>query len=267
MFDSWDEYYQNDLDNQATNGDEPTDPSELDSWFDDVDAPAKTFEFLTSESFPLSPNSAEGADRPTSVLDVGTGNGSSLLSLRFEGGYRGEMVGIDYSPQSIYLAEKLVHQQLVPYQPRSNWDYLKRKDSEMAIYFALFDIIHDDQYSPENWWPNKKDDFDLVLDKGTFDAISLSSETVLLPGGNEVRVPVAEVYPLKIARLMRLGGFFLITSCNWTQDEVVRWFTTELMKGVLEVYDTITYPTFQFGGHKGQGVASVCFRKIGGVGI
>ena len=253
MFDSWDEYYQNDLDNQATNGDDPIDPSELDSWFDDVDAPAKTFDFLTSESFPLSPNSAEGADLRPSVLDVGTGNGSSLLSLRFEGGYTGLMVGIDYSPQSIYLADKLVHQQLQPYRPQTDWEIIHRKGAvEKTISYAVFDIIHDDQESLK-WWPSPKNDFDLVLDKGTFDAISLSSETVMLPGGDQVRVPVAELYPLKIARLMKLGGFFLITSCNWTQDEVVRWFTTELMKGVLEVYDTITYPYVPIRGTQGTG--------------
>lgn len=50
---------------------------------------------------------------------------------------------------------------------------------------------------------------------GTYDAISLSSTP--LPPSN---LPPAELYPLKLAPLVKPGGFFLITSCNFTEEEV-----------------------------------------------
>jgi EEF1A lysine methyltransferase 2 len=245
---SWNNYYQNDLDDQEDD-DEPTeDVSELESWFDDVGAPMKTLAFLTSDSFPLSPNITSGST-PPSVLDVGTGNGSALFSLRIDGGFTGPMVGIDYSEQSITLAREL-------------WKRLRASHTteHSDISFEVFDIIHD---SPQTtpWW-NSQSGFDLVLDKGTFDAISLSSETISLP--NSVSKKVFEVYPEKVSALVKPGGYFLITSCNWTQEEIVRWFTRGGMEGILEVFHVIEYPAFKFGGKMGQGVVSVCFRKIDG---
>lgn len=59
--------------------------------------------------------------------------------------------------------------------------------------------------------------WDLVLDKGTFDALALSQETipvrrVTADGKEELeqRLPSA-VYPEKVAQLVKKGGFFLIT--------------------------------------------------------
>ncbi|KIV85492.1 hypothetical protein PV11_01183 [Exophiala sideris] len=277
----WDKYYQNDLDNADVDDeddiedeDQP-DPSELESWFDDVGAPAKTLEFLTSETFPLSPNySSDGAGRPSrshqpTVLDLGTGNGSALFALRLEGGYTGRMVGVDYSRQSVELARKLARQYIS--SSGSDGDEDPNADSstnsrtggtgEGVISFEILDLIHDTP-SEQEWWP--EGGFDLVLDKGTFDAISLSSATVTNPATNSER-RICEMYPAKVLEMVRPGGFLLVTSCNWTEDEVVSWFTNadsrRTTTGNFEVYDRIRYPVFEFGGQKGQGVASVCFRK------
>lgn len=241
---SWDNYYENDLENGDGEDDEPGDPSELDSWFDDVNAPAKTLAFLTSDHFPLSPQNTIHASSP-SVLDLGTGNGSALLSLRLEGGYRGTMVGLDYSEQSIALARRLKKQFVVAGASA---------EASETLAFWIFDVTHDDP-TTASWWPTSNGGFDLVLDKGTFDAISLSSET-----HSDRRI--AELYPQKVATLVRPGGFFLITSCNWTEEEVIRWFTEGVdMEHIFEVYHKIKYPSFSFGGQQGQGVASICFRK------
>jgi EEF1A lysine methyltransferase 2 len=247
---SWDNYYQNDLENDEEEDAHLIEVSELESWFDDVGAPAKTLAFLTSALFPLSPNSPEGANCSPYVLDVGTGNGSALLSLRLEGGYEGPMVGVDYSEQSIQLARKLLHQ------------YSVERDTSTppaSIAFEVFDLIRDDPIKA-TWWPADTAGFDLVLDKGTFDAISLSSETIADPNGVSKRL--FELYPEKIANMLKPKGFFLITSCNWTEDEVIRWFTKGNMRDILEIFHIIKYPVFQFGGQKGQGVASICFRNI-----
>lgn len=357
---SWDNYYQNDLDNQEISDDDGTegdendndkdarsddgmrevkpgdgdeqeedddrhpqlDPSELESWFDDVGAPAKTLAFLTSTSFPLSPNyigssssqeyGSDASDRErvhsnshsqqqqrhrpsrrqrhATVLDLGTGNGSALFSLRLDGGYRGRMVGVDYSRQSVELATRLAKglprprakaksttlkdrddnknrkEESINSDPESAMnaqpedENAERNEDDGPIDFFLMDLIHDDPVTCP-WWP--EEGFDLVLDKGTFDAISLSSATIVDPISGEQR-RVCELYPAKVARLVNQGGFLLVTSCNWTEDEVIRWFTnldssTEVK---LEVYDRIKYPVFEFGGQKGQGVASVCFKRL-----
>jgi EEF1A lysine methyltransferase 2 len=248
------------------------DPVDLETWFDDVDAPAKILNFLTSESFPLSAKFAGGGGRPVggashaSVLDLGTGNGSSLLTLRLQGSYHGYMVGVDYSRQSIELARKLSRQYSDPACTAELSVQLPTDDySCVKIRFEVLDLLNDDPRK-QDWWPTSVNDkygnasgFDLVLDKGTFDAISLSSETIDV-GGRLKRIH--EVFPRITVSLVNPGGFFLITSCNWTEEEVIKWFTTgEGVSGELEVFDRISYPVFEFGGHKGQGVASVCFRR------
>lgn len=237
-----------------------------------MDAPTKILDFLTSNSFPLSA-SFTGSDgrlnetaSSASVLDLGTGNGSSLLTLRLQGAYHGYMVGVDYSAQSIELARKLSKHYSNP-RYTANLS-VSLPDSEYAcdkIRFEVLDILHHDPRK-QDWWPassknnsSVSDGFDLVLDKGTFDAISLSSDTIDIDG--EV-VRVHEAFPRIAVSLIKPQGFILITSCNWTEEEVVRWFTTgKGVAGELDVFEKISYPVFEFGGHKGQGVASVCFRR------
>lgn len=68
---------------------------------------------------------------------------------------------------------------------------------------------------PETW--------DLVLDKGTFDALCLSQDAVQEKGG---RLP-SVVYPEQVSKLVREGGYFLITSCNFTEEEIRRRWTVE----------------------------------------
>ncbi|KAK6373795.1 Protein-lysine N-methyltransferase efm4 [Exophiala oligosperma] len=284
----WDKYYQNDLDQQhqdrsevdedaADDDDDDTeetglpDPSDLESWFDDVGAPAKTLEFLTSETFPLSPNYAGGdddedgdGDHQPSVLDLGTGNGSALFALRLEGEYTGRMVGVDYSSRSIELARKL-HRQYFPPSSMAGSNTEKKEENDMT--FEILDLVNDTP-STKPWWPVSEGGFDLVLDKGTFDAISLSSTTMTDPTTGKDR-RMCEFYPAKILDMVRPSGFLLITSCNWTEEEVVSWFTGAQTSNDgtsstarFVVHDRIKYPVFEFGGQKGQGVASVCFKKI-----
>lgn len=157
------------------------------------------------------------------------------------------MVGVDYAQKSVNLARKLWQNHVNESEDESLVD---------SIRFEQFDLLKDDA-AAQSWWPSTG--FDLVLDKGTFDAISLSGETTRI-ADRDVRI--VETYPGKVLRMIKPGGFLLITSCNWTEDEVVKWFTqTPEVKDVLNVFGRVKYPTFQFGGHQGQGVASVCFQK------
>lgn len=227
---------------------EDTDLTKLESWFDDCDAPQKVLDYLTSEDFPLSPtNTTDDIAASLNVLDLGCGNGSSLFELKLEGEYAASMIGVDYAQKSVDLARKLWQKHI---------DESGDAGQYSSITFEQFDLLKDDP-ATQLWWPSMG--FDLVLDKGTFDAISLSGETTRI-ADKDVRI--VETYPGKVINMIKPGGFLLITSCNWTEDEIVRWFTqTSQVKDLLEVFGRVKYPTFQFGGHQGQGVASVCFRK------
>ena len=236
-------------------------PSQLESWFDDVGAPEKVAEYLTSSEFPLFFQShRDDMGHMLLVLDLGTGNGSTLISLALERDVKARMVGIDYSVPSISLARQLWANMLKDHGT-------PRQKMPASVEFAVFDVIHDDPRK-QTWWPvdlneshetQKADGFDLILDKGTFDAISLSSDTVTDGNGKEKKA--FETYPSKVANMVRPGGYFLLTTCNWTEEEVLKQFLAGEMQGVFEVFHKIKYPVYQFGGQQGQGVASVCFRR------
>ena len=185
-----------------------------------------------------------------------------LFSLRLQGQFYGTMVGLDYSRSSIELARKL---QARYSDPSVLGELIEMEDDYIVppndvgcdkIHFEVFDVFQD-QLDSASWWMDGG--FDLVLDKGTFDAISLSSETIDRNENGTWRL--CELYPQKVVDLVRPGGFFLITSCNWTEAELVRWFTTGPVVGELEVSARLQYRSYQFGGQQGQGVATVCFRK------
>lgn len=170
--------------------------------------------------------------------------------------FNGPMLGLDYSRQSIELAGSLA-------RLYKNSNVPARVSSCPTIQFEVMDLIRDDA-TTQPWWSAEEggEGFDLVLDKGTFDAISLSSDIITTTSnGKEHRI--CDLYPGKASQLVKPGGYLLVTSCNWTEEEVVRWFTTA-GEGMtkLEVYGTIKYPKFKFGGQEGQGVASVCFKRV-----
>ena len=140
------------------------------------------------------------------------------------------MVGVDYSEESVKLAKTL----------------RQGREGMEKVSFLQWDVMKEE---PGSWLP--VDGFDVVLDKGTFDAISLSEEV------DEVGRRVCEGYRERVERLMAKGGLFLVTSCNWTEEELERWF----IGGELDVYGKIKYPSFKFGGQTGQSISSLCFRK------
>lgn len=59
--------------------------------------------------------------------------------------------------------------------------------------------------------PTELAGFHVCVDKGTFDAISLSPD-----GAAEKR----KQYVSALSRVLSAEGFFLITSCNWTPEEL-----------------------------------------------
>lgn len=232
----WDSAYTTELTNFGL---DPQDEGTV--WFADAGAEERMLAFLEGladadalhkEADGEVAAGTEDADfvAPSRFLDLGTGNGHLLFALR-EDGWEGEMVGVDYSEVSVRLAEEI----------RAS----KGADVE-DVGFRVFDILKGE---PEAEWLGEG--FDVVLDKGTFDAISLSEE-VDAQGRR-----IVESYREKVEKLVKKGGRFLITSCNWTEDEVKGWFEG----GELEYEDRAAYPSFTFGGKTGSSVCTLCFKR------
>ncbi|KAL8783124.1 MAG: hypothetical protein Q9195_009486, partial [Heterodermia aff. obscurata] len=205
---SWDSTYTTELHNHAS------DPSDTGTnWFSDSGAQDKILAYLSGEHLALS--------KETSFLDLGTGNGEMLSALREEAGFTGEMMGVDYSAQSVELARKVA------------------ESKGLEVRFRVWDVLDEGEGGLGDW--------DVVLDKGTFDAVSLSG----VPG-------VEERYVRQVGALARKGGLVLVTSCNWTEGEVRKWFESG---GELDYHGRVVYPTFRFGGAIGQSISTVCFKR------
>jgi len=59
--------------------------------------------------------------------------------------------------------------------------------------------------------------FDICLDKGTYDAVSLNPVLPQLESRNK--------YLRNVHRLLKDNGCFIISSCNWTTDELIEHFS------------------------------------------
>ncbi|PLB33208.1 putative S-adenosylmethionine-dependent methyltransferase [Aspergillus candidus] len=269
--------------------DDDSDPGT--SWFSEYNAPDKVLRFLTGEEFPLAPvntrtsgtTEGEGKREQPSILDLGTGNGSMLALLRKRGHFRGEMVGVDYSRASVELARRLqvlrAHEAYLSDSEDEGEDGVEEEEGK-EIRFEEWDILRAEGWaladadngggrSRVDWFPYSRGGFDIVLDKGTFDAVSLSEEVVEDAerkdgSGKTIQRRVCETYPGIARRTVRKGGFLVVTSCNWTEEELVQWFTRETgeEEDRLVVWGRVEYPTFRFGGREGQGVVTVCFQRV-----
>jgi hypothetical protein len=210
------------------------------------------------------------------------------------------MVGVDYSEQSVRLARELQRLRLhSAYESGDDSDDYDDEDEEgeeeeeedvvvatstgngdddtvqreegiplkdQNIQFEEWDILDPANETILNnsnnttkklsWFPYQAQGFDIVLDKGTFDAISLSDETTA-----SANTHICHQYPVIASKLVRPGGYLIVTSCNWTEDELVHWFTTASKTSELAVWHRLEYPRFRFGGMEGQGVCTVCFRR------
>ncbi|XP_069468144.1 EEF1A lysine methyltransferase 2 isoform X2 [Ambystoma mexicanum] len=89
--------------------------------------------------------------------------------------------------------------------------------------------------------------FDLCVDKGTFDAISLDPECAA-----EKR----QRYLASLRRVLKDNGHFLITSCNWTREELISQYTEG-----FDFMEELPTPKFSFGGRTGSSVTALVFKK------
>lgn len=175
------------------------------------------------------------------VVDLGTGNGHFLFELldtisEEVPEAKLDYHGIDYSPESIEFAKQIA----------------SRKYPHQKFTFEEVDFIAKEcTYLDEN-----EGKFDVIFDKGTLDAIALNNEPI---EGFGAKIGT-EVYPIQVSKLLHQNSLLIITSCNFTEDELVKVITENGTNG-LSVWKKIAYPSFQFGGIKGSTICSIAFRK------
>ena len=129
---------------------------------------------------------------------------------------------MDYSGRAIQLAKKIA------------------KNQECDITFDTLDIL--DERSIAKF----RDEFQVIVDKGTFDAISLS----------ETAAGDKELYVRHSSMMMGEGALLLITSCNWTEAELLTHFSSH-----FNHLETVPTPTFTFGGKTGTSTTFCIFKK------
>lgn len=176
------------------------------------------------------------------VVDLGTGNGHLLFQLHedieeeVETDSSFSYYGIDYLPDSVAFAAD-IHLQKYP---------------GTAFQFEQVDLLE-----KESAFLSKNAGlFDILLDKGTLDAIALNNDPLADFGG---KIGM-QVYASQVSRLMHKGSVLLITSCNFTDEELVAVITENGSNG-LKVWDRIKYPSFQFGGVQGSTICSIAFVR------
>ncbi|XP_001640218.2 EEF1A lysine methyltransferase 2 isoform X1 [Nematostella vectensis] len=157
----------------------------------------------------------------SSILDVGCGNGMLLVPLA-QDNYK-DLLGIDYSAAAIKLAISVAEQESV------------------NIKFMECDILE------LRGGPLEEKTFDMCLDKGTYDAISLNPDDSLA---------CRQKYIKSVSELLRPHALLVITSCNWTKSELIKQFQNE-----FHFLEEIPAPTFSFGGGQGHTATSVVFEK------
>ncbi|XP_020912407.1 EEF1A lysine methyltransferase 2 isoform X2 [Exaiptasia diaphana] len=89
--------------------------------------------------------------------------------------------------------------------------------------------------------------FDVCFDKGTYDAISLNPQD---------RTKCRAAYIQSVSSLLEDKGVFMITSCNWSKDELLKQFEKDFV-----LRDELPTPSFTFGGNSGNTVTSLVFNK------
>nr|XP_055028626.1 EEF1A lysine methyltransferase 2 [Misgurnus anguillicaudatus] len=163
---------------------------------------------------------AENIQKNASILDIGTGNGIFLMELA-KNGYS-NLTGIDYSKTAVELTTNILEE-----------EGLKN-----------INIQVEDFLNPSAEMKN----FDICIDKGTFDAISLSPED---------REEAKKRYVASLRTVLHPEGFFIVTSCNWTKEQLLQIF-----RPGFELVKELPTPRFQFGGMTGNSVTALVFKRI-----
>lgn len=134
------------------------------------------------------------------------------------------LMGVDYSEGAITLATQIA----------------KDQELDKFIKYQVIDLLNEKEMLALG-------KFKVVHDKGTYDAISLNPEDTKTK---------RTIYLKNVRNILENDGFFVITSCNWTENELVESFSDFFL-----MHSVIPTPTFKFGGAVGNVVTSIVFSK------
>lgn len=170
------------------------------------------------------------------VLDLGCGNGLFLFELS-KLGFK-HLHGVDYSENSIKFSNLILDR-----------DYPQYKSNITFKQLNLLEPLERQIEDHQKW-----NQFDIVWDKGTFDAICLNPDQSL--SLDQLRAK----YRAFLGSVLASNGLFILCSCNWSKEELVREFASDEMLE-LSLIDEIKQNSFVFGGKMGNTVTCLIFRR------
>ncbi|KAI6170113.1 Methyltranfer-dom domain-containing protein [Aphelenchoides besseyi] len=180
-------------------------------WFGKV-AENRILEFLTTN-----------LPKSSRIIDLGCAGGSILKKLHSRGFT--SLCGADYSEKAIELA--------------------RESSTDLGIDYQVADLAADQ--TPVELCGR----FDCVLDKGTWDAMSLSRESKI----EAYRRTIVELFDQQNDSVDR---FFVLISCNFTVDELKSQFLCDTR---LRFHCELpSKQRFTFGGKSGQTTSGIVFR-------
>ncbi|KAI0316062.1 S-adenosyl-L-methionine-dependent methyltransferase [Amylostereum chailletii] len=211
----WDNVYEQEVANFEENGDEG------EVWFGE-----DSVEKMTDWALDNVPPNTDPY-----ILEIGSGNGTLLFSLQEAGYTASRLRGVDYSADAVKLATMISQARECPDVSFSECDFLSEAPTLL-------------EGQTGRW--------DLLLDKGTYDAIALGEKDA------QGRSPAA-AYPSRVTPLLKPGGFFLITSCNFTEEELKQSFANP--QAGLVYHSRVQHRAISFGGQSGSVYATIAFQK------
>lgn len=175
---------------------------------------------------------AENVPKEAFICDVGCGNGFILSQLATRHSFL-NLLGIDYSPKAIDFCRQL-YQSTAP-----------------AIQFKVVDILSSSDSSSSSSFPA----CDVLVDKGTYDAIAL------MPDGD--LAANRRLYRSFVLNHLTENGHLVIMSCNFTREELCRFLLLQLPSpaGDLTLVHEFATPKLSFGGKVGSQVTGLVLKR------
>lgn len=155
------------------------------------------------------------------IIDIGCGNGMTLIELAKQGFEK--LMGIDYSQKAVDLAREV-----------------SKENNVSHIELKVCDILNSQDL-------NLPTDFKLIHDKGTYDAISLNPED---PASKRQK------YIENVYKILLPFGYLVLTSCNWTKEEIQKHF-----QDYFDILHVLPADTFIFAGQSGNTVTQLVLQK------